>query len=779
MEEKNVPVIDLADALKKHLNARPVTKKINTLLQGKRKTINYRPDYQRNYVWDDDKATFFIESILLGIEIPPLIMFISASDNKTYEVIDGRQRYETLVRFFNKEFKLSKKGLRSLSGLKGLHFQDLKPEARQVFLDTTIRTIEFSTIGEHANQQELEDLIKKEIFWRYNSGITPLKTLEVQRALHLKDNFTELMDEEFAEAPLWLTHFKRVFFAKSSSLPLTDAECQAKIRELLVLEHFPINIYASTSGRRDKVEWLYELYIEGNEDKEAILKDFITKVDWLNRLFDELDQDQWMIYQGVYWALVIIEQSGTDFSVLFDSSTIERLSTAIKDKLEMFTGDNRGLSRITNLRFQYLADFFSEELFVIGAAKVDFQPYLKNPLKAKRNEQEEKDIEETMNQLDSMRLNRPDAVTITIEDIIADMSSTRFMIRPPYQRQEVINNKKASGIIESMLLGIPLPSIFVFRRKDGVCEVVDGQQRLLSILAFIGESYIDENGTESFSNHPHYKLSKSIRVLSKLGGERYQDLDEGFQDSIQDFELSVVYIEEKLNELFDPIDLFIRLNNKPYPVKDHSFEMWNSYAVRSFIDEIRIMEKDCRSWFHYRKDSIRMENEELLSVFSFLSYASKNDKNDIFERVDVYNWAPRPLTFRLPKLLITEWLEMTNGLQNGQAIEDIKASIADVKVFINKAMLLTHSLQEGTLTEAEAFNILLGVKGKTRLQKPFYILWFLLLGLEQSLVEKQAENIAAEIITFLADKHALDKIEGSTAKDIFKFEVEAFWGRFS
>ena len=105
--------IDLRDALDKHLNARSLSKSISTLLESKRKTIDFSPYYQRNYVWDNHKATFFVESILLGIEVPPLIMFIPANNKKKYEVIDGRQRFETLKRFFEGDFKLTKKGLRS------------------------------------------------------------------------------------------------------------------------------------------------------------------------------------------------------------------------------------------------------------------------------------------------------------------------------------------------------------------------------------------------------------------------------------------------------------------------------------------------------------------------------------------------------------------------------------------------------------------------------------------------------------------------------------------
>lgn len=44
--------------------------------------IDYKPYYQRNYVWDDNKASYFIESILLGTEIPPLIAFFNTEANR-------------------------------------------------------------------------------------------------------------------------------------------------------------------------------------------------------------------------------------------------------------------------------------------------------------------------------------------------------------------------------------------------------------------------------------------------------------------------------------------------------------------------------------------------------------------------------------------------------------------------------------------------------------------------------------------------------------------------
>src|SRR3954470_20290489 len=87
-----------------HLRIEAFPKSIESLFGPRmRSKVNYMPYYQRHYVWDAAKATYFVESILLGTEIPPLVFF--TSKNKI-EVIDGRQRYETIKRFMDDQLVL-------------------------------------------------------------------------------------------------------------------------------------------------------------------------------------------------------------------------------------------------------------------------------------------------------------------------------------------------------------------------------------------------------------------------------------------------------------------------------------------------------------------------------------------------------------------------------------------------------------------------------------------------------------------------------------------------
>lgn len=56
--------------------------------------INISPDYQRQFVWKEDRESELIESLLLGIPVPSLFMAVNAADGK-WEVVDGVQRLST------------------------------------------------------------------------------------------------------------------------------------------------------------------------------------------------------------------------------------------------------------------------------------------------------------------------------------------------------------------------------------------------------------------------------------------------------------------------------------------------------------------------------------------------------------------------------------------------------------------------------------------------------------------------------------------------------------
>ena len=242
--------------------------------------IDYKPYYQRNYVWDDHKASYFIESIILGTEIPPLIFFKKGGN---IEVIDGRQRFETIKRFKNNQFALSHKELSCLKQLAKSTYESLQKDNLHVldfFLDAKIRIIEFKTLESQGLDPDLEDKIKKEIFGRYNSGITPLKRPEIDNAIYDKDPITQ----HFKKILKTDENFKQLIqqiFCKPKIIDSTELITEKNlqfIRRQLVLDKIPIKYYARGTDRTEILSKLYEYLLNRTENVEALCSDFMEKV---------------------------------------------------------------------------------------------------------------------------------------------------------------------------------------------------------------------------------------------------------------------------------------------------------------------------------------------------------------------------------------------------------------------------------------------------------------------------------------------------------------------
>ena len=92
-------------------------------------------------------------------------------------------------------------------------------------------------------------------------------------------------------------------------------------------------------------------------------------------------------------------------------------------------------------------------------------------------------------------------------------------IHPEYQRFFRWTLLQKSRWIESVLLGIPLPSIFVAQREDGVWDLVDGLQRVATLLQFMGELR-DESGRKVAA----LRLG-GTKYLPALEGKAWQDVD--------------------------------------------------------------------------------------------------------------------------------------------------------------------------------------------------------------------------------------------------------------
>ena len=761
--------------IKENLKVETSVKPIESLFENKRllNKTNYTPYYQRNYVWDKQKATYFIESIFIGTEIPPLVFF---NDGNSIEVIDGRQRYETIKKFVDVDFSLVKGGLDILPFLSKKNFNDLSPEFREVFRTTKLRIIEFSIVNSAGSSEHNIDLVKKEIFRRYNSGITPLRKPDIEKAVYIRDDITSSFKDLFKSNKELYIDVINLLFGKRDIDRIDEVytieRVMTKIRQLLVVSRIPIKRLSSKG--QSLVGKFYSLLMEENVAPEQLIGDFKENILFLKmlkmrlpvKLFDK--SNVYLLFETVYWAISVLRVENALSSNELKCFPFDELAEYLCTEEEHFSSDNPMFYKIMNDRYKFVAEYFKNKYFV------NFDLYIETRYKSAENIDTSSDPIADIKKLHAVRINKPEPSSETIEDICKKIGRERFLIRPSYQRMEVINRKKSSSLIESILLGVKIPPIFVFKRSDGISEVVDGQQRLLSIIGFLGEEFLDEEGHLKKSNKHLFKLN-NLRVLSELNNFRFTDLDEKMKDKILDFNIQIVTIDETSNTTFDPIDLFIRLNNKPYPIRDDSFEMWNSYIDKDFITLVKDNVKKHSDWFYLRspEKNSRMDNEQCYTQLIFLFY--KSFSSSIDDHIKFYKRSNSISSRMKDKSEITRTLEILSSDQNVKNL--FYESVSKVEDFICLVKKIISFGAEDIHSESLKiqFGELMNLKSNRRTMQGFYLLWYILNEAKKGSGNKNASELNSRIkhIVSLTKNLSEDKENDDSNLDAFKKEINS------
>lgn len=268
MDEYQLDYTDVDEIFREKLKIQNIVKSISTIFDNPRyfDKINYKPYFQRNYVWDDEKATYFIESILLGTEIPPLVLFQTKTDN---EVIDGRQRFETINNFLKDKLILKDKGLHNLKQLAGLKYSQIDEEIRNSFEDTRIRILQYEVVNEPRLDELKEDKIKKEIFRRYNSGITPLQKYDIERAIFIDDPLTNSLSNQLKDNHELFSYLCSIILPRSKKKENKRDKINiltAIIRELISMEYLTIYEFAKSS----KTDLIRKTYFNNVADNDSV-----------------------------------------------------------------------------------------------------------------------------------------------------------------------------------------------------------------------------------------------------------------------------------------------------------------------------------------------------------------------------------------------------------------------------------------------------------------------------------------------------------------------------
>ncbi|WP_421880517.1 DUF262 domain-containing protein [Pacificispira sp.] len=162
---------------------------------------------------------------------------------------------------------------------------------------------------------------------------------------------------------------------------------------------------------------------------------------------------------------------------------------------------------------------------------------------------------------------RTDAYQMSIGEIVSMYDDEEIIIDPEFQRLFRWDVGQKSKLIESLLLGIPLPSVFVFEKDDGRWELIDGLQRISTILEFMGKLRSPDDGFQVPSVLEATKYLPSLYnavwersdLIGGVGYNEQQPLDKSQQLSIRRARLGVEILKRPSDDL-TKFDLFQRLN---------------------------------------------------------------------------------------------------------------------------------------------------------------------------------------------------------------------------
>jgi hypothetical protein len=140
-----------------------------------RNKLNFNPDYQRDYVWKNSQKELFIDSLILGYDIPKIYFHENPNGNYQYDVVDGQQRLLTIKSFLDNSIKLpSEADNHDGEEIRNKFYNDLSTDLQMVFNNTNLDVVIL-------NKENSSDDIK-DMFLRYQNG-EPLNAAEKRKSI--------------------------------------------------------------------------------------------------------------------------------------------------------------------------------------------------------------------------------------------------------------------------------------------------------------------------------------------------------------------------------------------------------------------------------------------------------------------------------------------------------------------------------------------------------------------------------------------------------------------
>ncbi|MBC2869515.1 DUF262 domain-containing protein [Streptomyces mexicanus] len=259
--------------------------------------IDVHPEFQRIFRWNDDQKSRLVESILLGIPIPPI--FVSQRPDGIWDIIDGVQRLSTIFQFVgvyrDHEGRLAQplilQPTEYLPALEGYTWE-VATGSGKVFTDAMRRDFKRAKLEFRIIRKESDDNAKYDLFQRLNSGaqLSPQEARNCLLVMLNSDMFSRI--SELSE---------NIDFREC--IPLSDQKESQAYRQELVLRFF---CQADFAGSRTELPMEYGEYLTRWMRNAAPLYDTDESpidVDLFQRTFkllnEELGEDAFRRFNGV------------------------------------------------------------------------------------------------------------------------------------------------------------------------------------------------------------------------------------------------------------------------------------------------------------------------------------------------------------------------------------------------------------------------------------------------------------------------------------------------
>ncbi len=253
--------------------------------------INMSPIYQRRARWDNKKKSQLIESFLMNIPVPPIFLF--ENDYNQYEVMDGRQRLESVKDYLNNQYPL--RGLEFWKELNGKRFGSLPLTIQRGLLRRTLSAIVLlaETTRQTFSKEDLKFDVRMVLFKRLNTGGIKLNPQELRNALYPSAFNTMLLHAARTDVftKIWgippKTHDEDESpseFLLKNTLYKTMADCELVLRFFAIKETIELKL---TGGLSRLLDQCIKRHVDDDTDSaDRLEKMYLSCLSKLDETFD-------------------------------------------------------------------------------------------------------------------------------------------------------------------------------------------------------------------------------------------------------------------------------------------------------------------------------------------------------------------------------------------------------------------------------------------------------------------------------------------------------------